>query len=75
MHLLRGARRTLADPAWRSLLIELDRRDTDHNHEVVELLRSAGFGPGIRQQRRSRRADRLTRGSRYWLFTRLAEAA
>jgi FkbM family methyltransferase len=75
LDLLRGARRTLARPEWRSVLIELDRRDSARNREVVELLRSAGFGPGIRQERPSRRADRLTRGSRYWLFTRLAKAA
>jgi FkbM family methyltransferase len=75
LHLLQGARRALADPAWRSVLIELDRRDTDHNHEVVELLRSAGFGPGTCQLRPSRQPDRLARRSRYWLFTRLAQAA
>ena len=73
--LLHGALRTLANPVWRSVLIELDRRDTDHNHEVEDLLRSVGFGPGVRQQRPSRRPGRATRGSRYWLFTRFAEAA
>jgi len=75
LHLLHGALRTLADPVWRSVLIELDRGDTDHNHEVEDLLRSVGFRPGIRQQRPSRRPGRATRASRYWLYTRFAEAA
>jgi FkbM family methyltransferase len=75
LHLLRGALRTLANPAWRSVLIELDRGETDHNREVADLLRSVGFGPGVRQQRPSRRPDRPVRRSRYWIFTRFAEAA
>ena len=76
LDLLLGAQQTLASPGWRSLLIELDRTETERKRQVLELLRAAGFRAPIPQRRTGPRAHRKPgRRPRYWLFSRLAEAA
>ncbi len=42
--ILAGAAATLADPALRSVLIELEVADTERNARIVERLERAGFG-------------------------------
>jgi FkbM family methyltransferase len=41
--ILAGARRTLADPALRSILLELEERETARNRGLVAALETAGF--------------------------------
>jgi FkbM family methyltransferase len=65
---LRGAERSLRRHGWRSIVIELDRDDTDRNRAIGDVLEDAGFGPG--------RALHYTRPGahkhRYCLFERVA---
>jgi len=46
LEVLRGATQTLARPEWRSIIVELDRKDTDRNRAVLALLADAGFDSG-----------------------------
>jgi FkbM family methyltransferase len=76
VEVLRGAEQTLIRPEWRSILIELDRRETDRNREIRELLVAAGFDEGVRQERTASRRypDPKRRPDVYWIFTRAAAA-
>jgi FkbM family methyltransferase len=46
--ILAGAAGTLADPALRSLLVELEEADTPRKARIAECLAAAGFRPGAR---------------------------
>jgi FkbM family methyltransferase len=74
VEVLRGARQALADPGWRSLIVELDRKETDRNREIRGLLADAGFDQGVLQERRAskRYPDPAKRPDVYWVFTRAA---
>jgi FkbM family methyltransferase len=41
--ILEGARQTLADPALRSILLEMEERETPRNHRLAAALEAAGF--------------------------------
>jgi FkbM family methyltransferase len=70
LELLRGAVRTLRQPEWRSILIELELGgDTEQNLEIKQLLAAAGFQP---TQRHSRQQTPNNRKDRYWTFTKSA---
>jgi FkbM family methyltransferase len=47
-HILDGAAKTLADPALRSVLIEIEDADTTRNARIVERLERAGFVLSLR---------------------------
>ncbi len=74
VEVLRGAGKALADPGWRSLIIELDRKETDRNREIRALLSGAGFDQGERQERTAskRYPDPAKRPDVYWVFRRNA---
>lgn len=72
VEVLTGAAVTLARPEWRSIIIELDPKETDRNRRIKELLAGAGFGPGVRNDREpsARYPDPAKRPDVYWTFTR-----
>jgi FkbM family methyltransferase len=72
VELLRGAHKTLADPGWRSIIIELDRKETERNREIQALVAAGGFDQGLLQERTSskRYPDPARRPDVYWVFTR-----
>jgi len=72
VEVLRGAAKALADPGWRSVIIELDRKETDRNREIRALLAAGGFDEGVLQERTSseRYPDPGKRPDVYWVFTR-----
>ncbi len=72
LEVLRGARRTLARPEWRSIIVELDPEETPRNRAVKTLLADAGFDRGLRHARLpSRRYPHPEeRPDVYWTFTR-----
>jgi FkbM family methyltransferase len=74
LEVLRGAKRTLARPEWRSIIVELDREDTDRNRSIKALLADAGFDPGGRQEHTPTRRypHPEERPDVYWIFTRRA---
>lgn len=74
LEVLRGAERTLSDPEWRSIIVELDRADTARNAEIKRLLTKAGFDQGHRHEREptSNFPDPATRPDVYWTFTKIA---
>ena len=74
LEVLRGAERTLSRPEWRSIMVELDREDTERNQAVMTLLAGHGFGAGRRHARvPSRRYPRpYERPDVYWSFRREA---
>ena len=68
---LRGAARTLARTEWRSIIVELDREDTDRNGSIKALLADAGFDSGGRQERTpTRRYPHPDERDVYWIFRR-----
>jgi FkbM family methyltransferase len=72
LEVLRGATRTLSRPEWRSIIIELDRDDTDRNDQVIRLLAEHGFVHGSPQRhvpsRRYPAPDQRAHVS--WIFDR-----
>jgi hypothetical protein len=46
--ILAGARKTLADPALRSILLELEERETARNHRLMAALEAVGFRLAMR---------------------------
>lgn len=74
VEVLRGAAKALADPSWRTLIVELDRKETDRNREIRALLSAAGFDGGVLQERTpsERYPDPAKRPDVYWVFTRRA---
>jgi FkbM family methyltransferase len=74
LDVLRGAQRTLARLEWRSILVELDRDETERNREIRTLLAAAGFGTGVRNERTATPGypDPERRPDVYWTFTRRA---
>ena len=74
LDVLQGAERTLERREWQSIIIELDREDTERNGAVVSLLTDIGFGPGRRHERMPSRRypDPDARPDVYWTFSRAA---
>jgi FkbM family methyltransferase len=71
LEVLRGATRTLTRPEWRSIIVELDREETDRNRAIKALLADAGFDSGDRQERTpSRRYPDPEERDVYWIFRR-----
>lgn len=73
LDVLLGAERTLARPEWRSILVELDRGETDRSREIKQLLGSSGFDTGRRHERPPSPNFPHPEGRPdiYWTFTRL----
>jgi FkbM family methyltransferase len=73
LEVLRGAERTLARPEWRSVLVELDRGETNRNREIKSLLARSGFDAGRRHERLPSPSFPNPEGRPdiYWTFTRL----
>jgi FkbM family methyltransferase len=71
---LLGAARTLARPEWRSIMVELDPKESPRNQEIRNLLAETGFGPGTRIERAPTRRypHPERRPDVYWNFTRQA---
>ena len=71
---LLGAERTLARPEWRSIMVELDRKESQRNQEIRNLLATTGFGSGVRIERTPTRRypHPERRPDVYWNFTRRA---
>jgi FkbM family methyltransferase len=69
---LLGAERTLARPEWRSIMVELDRKESQRNQEIRNLLATTGFGSGVRIERTPTRRypHPEQRPDVYWNFTR-----
>jgi Methyltransferase FkbM domain len=72
LEVLRGATQTLARPEWRSIIVELDRKDTDRNRAIMALLADAGFDSGGRQEHTPTRRypNPEQRRDVYWIFRR-----
>ena len=73
LDVLRGAPITLARPEWQSIMIELDRDETQRNQQIRTLLADAGFGAGQRHPRRMSSAfpHPERRPDVYWTFSRV----
>jgi len=72
LDVLRGAERALARPEWRSIIVELDREETDRSVEIKALLADAGFDAGRRHERLATPhfPEPEGRPDVYWTFTR-----
>jgi hypothetical protein len=72
LDVLQGAQRSLTRREWRSIIVELDRDDTERNEAIISLLSDCGFGTGRRHERvPSRRyPDPKARPDVYWTFAR-----
>jgi FkbM family methyltransferase len=77
LQVLRGAERTLSRPSWRSVIVELDREETNRNRKIRKLLASAGFDTGCPHGRRASPGFPHPEGRPdvYWTFTRLPARA
>jgi FkbM family methyltransferase len=72
LDVLQGAERTLARPEWRSIIVELDRGETNRNREIKKLLANVGFDTGRRHERLPTPNFPQPEGRPdiYWTFTR-----
>jgi FkbM family methyltransferase len=73
LDVLRGAERTLSRPEWRSIIVELDRNETNRNRQIKKLLADCGFDAGRQHERLPSPNFPRPEGRPdiYWSFTRL----
>lgn len=72
LDVLAGAERTLTRPEWRSIIIELDREETNRNRQIKKLLAQSGFDTGREHKRLPSPSFPNPEGRPdvYWTFTR-----
>lgn len=72
VEVLRGAERTLTRSEWRSIIIELDREESDRNEQIRSLLAGSGFGTEQKHERLPSPAfpDPASRPDVYCTFSR-----